>query len=245
MTQDKSEAMLEVERRRAEFIAGVSHDLKTPLNGIIGFTSVVLADQAGRNADLEQKLGMVYESARVMLNRINALVDFHRLEAGTKKPEPDWIAPIDMLKESTELHRVAAEKEGLELLLEQTGPTRIHTDMRLLSVALNEVLSNAVRFGRQGQVRVWMESKEQAERTHLCFCVADQGIGFKPEALAKLRRGLRPSDDRDHFEGLGLGLALARLSLEKLGGLIEVESQAGAGATFRLCLNLSSEGIEA
>lgn len=244
MTQGKSEAMLEVERRRAEFIAGVSHDLKTPLNGIIGFTSVILADQAGRDADLEQKLGMVYESARVMLHRINALVDFHRLEADIRKPEPDWIAPMDLLKESTELHRVAAEKEGLELLLEQAGPTRIHTDMRLLSIALNEVLSNAVRFGRQGQVRVWMETQEQAEGIQLCFCVADQGIGFKPEALAKLRRGLRPADDGDLFEGLGLGLALARLCMEKLGGWIEVGSQAGAGATFRLYLDLPLDKVQ-
>ena len=245
MIQDKSEAKLEVERQRAEFIAGVSHDLKTPLNGIIGFTSVILADRAGQDADLEQKLGMVYESARVMLNRINALVDFHRLEAGLRKPEPDWIAPMDLLKESLELHRVAAEKEGLELLAEQGGPTRIHTDMHLLSVALNEVLSNAVRFGRQGLVRVWMESKEQAERTRLCFCVADEGIGFKPEALAKLRRGLRPTDDGDHFGGMGLGLALARLCMEKLGGWVEVESQADAGASFRLSLDLPSDGIEA
>lgn len=236
----------ELDERRAAFIAGVSHDLKTPLNGIIGFTSVLMMDAAGKNPEQEKKLKLVFESANLMLERINALVRFHRLEAGVILPEPDWLMPADLMLQAAESLRPAAEEAGLRLVVQPGGPTRIHSDLGLLASALREILSNALRFSREGEIRLTaaLEQGGDGSGKQLCFSVSDEGIGFSEENLQILRRGLRPEEPGDQFQGLGLGLALARLAAESLNAWLEVESVVQQGSTFRLCLPLEPAQIE-
>ncbi len=234
-------------RERAQFIATVSHDLKTPLNAVVGFTSVLLLDLQGTEAG--KKLGMVYDSAKVMLDRLNALVELHRLEAGVLAAQPDWVFPGELLLQVAEEARAAAEGKGLRLLLEpRGGPARARFDARLAQRALRELLSNAVRFSREGELRVSLALEEGAPSgaVRLRFEVRDEGLGLRPAQRAELSAAFDPA--RDHlswpFQGLGLGLALARQAARAAGGHLEAVAAPERGACFSLVLELGAGDVE-
>ncbi|HOX45868.1 MAG TPA: HAMP domain-containing sensor histidine kinase [Myxococcota bacterium] len=234
-------------RERAQFIATVSHDLKTPLNAVVGFTSVLLLDLQGTEAG--KKLGLVYDSARLMLERINALVELHRLEAGVLAPQPDWLFPGELLLQAAEEARAAAEGKGLALAAEpRGGPARLRTDLRLVQRALRELVSNAVRFSRQGEIRLGLglEAGGRPGARRVRFWVHDPGVGMKPAQLAELRAAFEPAQAplAWPFQGLGLGLALARQAARALGGWLEVEAPPEHGCRFSLVLELDEADLE-
>jgi len=228
----------EKEKRRAEFMADVSHDMKTPLNAVIGFTSVLLQDREALGAEKTRQLELVYKSAHRLLGRVDALTEFFRLQAGVPGQETDWFSPRQLIDETLDLFRDDAREKGIQL---QIGPgpmpVRMRSVSRSLSRALREMVANAVKFTAAGSVKV--DLKLEAGR--VAFRVADSGSGLGAGTLEKLRDAL---GSRDSYSGLGLGLALSREAAAVLGGWIEVESRPDRGSTFTLVIELTQENLE-
>ncbi len=243
-------AVADRDRQRAEFVGTISHDLKNPLNAIVGFTSVLLADSAGFGAEQVRQLRLVKDSARSMLGRIDALLEFHRIEAGKIEAKPDWFMPAEILIQLVESRRECARERGVELKLQmKDGLDRVLSDARLVRRVLDELLANAIRFSGGGEVVLSIDiapPDPDAGRRLVRIGVTDAGPGLSDEHRDQLVRSLDPSRGKVErsYKGLGLGLALAREAARLLGGRVELASPPGEGAHFRLVLDLPRQDVK-
>jgi signal transduction histidine kinase len=229
-------------KRQAEFMINVSHELKTPLNAVIGFSSVLLQDKQLDSEKVHQ-LQLIYKSARVLLERIDALCDFYRLQAGAFQSGSEWLQVDQLLRQSAEHFREAGEQKGLPVEVgAQTLPARIRVSQKLIDFVLRELISNAVKYTNSGSVTLdgSVEPDAQDGRCIVSISVADTGSGLGPEALENISAAL----SSDSFAGLGLGLALSREAAAQLGGRIEVKNNPASGCTFVLVLNLPEGDLE-
>ncbi len=235
------------DRQRAEFAGTVSHDLKTPLNAIVGFTSVLLADATGFAPEQKHQLQLVYDSARSLLERIDALLEFHRLEGGRIDAAPEWLLPAELLAALAESHRRAAARAGVELVLPPPGrgPQRLRTDARLVRRILDELVDNAIRFGGAGPCRLDLTAEAAAAGAlQLRLAVHNAAAGVAAERRRELETSLAPQPDplARSYAGLGLGLALAREAARALGGFIALDEVEGR-ARFSLLLELAERDV--
>lgn len=228
----------EREQRRAEFMADVSHDMKTPLNAVIGFTSVLLQDREKLDAEKARQLELIYRSAYRLLERMDALTEFFRLQAGFAGPRADWFSPRQLVEEAIDEFRDDAREKNIELRA-GPGPTpsRLRAGSRLVSRVLRELVSNAVRFTSAGAVSVDLK----AENGRVVLQVADTGAGMSVASLQELSRSL---GSEDTYAGMGLGLALSREAARQLGGRIQADSRPGEGSIFTLVIELSEDNRE-
>jgi signal transduction histidine kinase len=220
----------EKEKRRAKFMADVSHDMKTPLNAV--------QDREELGTEKSRQLELVYKSAHRLLGRVDALTEFFRLQAGVSGSEADWFSPRQLIEETLELFRTDAREKRIRLEIGSGPmPCRMRCVSRLISRALRELVANAVKFTSSGSVSVDLRIGEGV----VVFQVADSGSGLSAGSLQKLKDAL---GSRDNYDGLGLGLALSREVALALGGRIEVESQSDHGSTFNLVFELAGDNLE-
>jgi K+-sensing histidine kinase KdpD len=249
---DQGELMERIARRdrqRAEFVATVSHDLKTPLNGIVGFTSVLLAE-ANKRDDQEQvhKLQLVFDSAKVMLERINALVGLYRMEAGRIQVSLDWLLPEQVMRQVVESigEKMNANEVSIKLQLAD-APKRIQSDVSLMASVLNELLANAVRFGKAPwNLALNTRDVDEDGFREVVFSISDQGPGLPADKRQSFQLALGKDVaplDRD-WSVLGLGLALAQQAASLLQGWIEVDHPEKGGCVFSLVLRLPDDQVE-
>ena len=230
-----SQQVQEASRRKSQFLAGMSHQLRTPMNAILGFTRLVLR-RAGELLPARQRdnLGKVKESAEQLLTLINDLLDLSKIEAGRM----DVHAEIFDVK-----HFVQACCETVTPLVKTTVQLRheiaenvaeAQTDEDGLRQIVLNLLSNAIRFTEVGEivVRVSLEKQPTSEE-RLVIAVADTGVGIAAEGLGRIFDEFEQLAGSNHQQkGTGLGLPIAKRWAELLGGSIAVESTIGKGSTF-------------
>lgn len=219
-------------RMKDEFVSVVSHEFKTPLTTILGFLSVMLEGEAGAVNEQQRKF---LDTARAAARRLNALVgellDLSRLQSSARldlKP----LSISELLKTSVEAHRVQAE-EGRRVLSLSLPPDLppVMGDARWLSLAADNLISNALKFTRDGgKVAVTAEAREEG----VLVRVEDDGVGIaKDEQPRVFDRFYRAKHSLEKgVPGTGLGLAIAREAVQKHGGRIWVESDPGKGSRF-------------
>lgn len=232
------------DRRRAEFVGTVSHDLKTPLNAIVGFTSVLLADAARLDPEQVHQLRLVYESARSLLGRINDLLEFHRIEAGRIQPRPAWLQPAELVAQVAGRHAERCAQQQIELRVEPgSADLRIRSDAQLIQRVLDELVANAIRFGGPGVTRLQVRAPGDGPAVRLS--VSDPGAGWSADKGEQIMRALDPkvAELERSYDGLGLGLALAREAARLLGGHLEVAAGAGRPTRLSLVLDLDPDDV--
>lgn len=233
------EGLEQANRLKSDFLATMSHEFRTPLNIIIGYTQIVLDETeektgAGFAAEHVRMLQRVDRSARELLDLITALLDVSRLEAGQRPLDVREIRLHELLEEiETETGELLRRKPGLHLVwpLKVALPP-LHTDRAKLKVMLKNLIGNAVKFTEQGQVML----NVAVNNGEFEFCVMDTGVGIAPEVMPVIFEMFRQGDSlatRRH-EGVGLGLYIVKRLVGLLGGRIEVESEVGHGSTFRV-----------
>ncbi len=232
---------------QADFVANIGHDLKTYLNPIIGFTSVLLLEKTNLNSDQVHQLDLVYRSARQLLERIDAMVEFQRLIAGAKVDPVDWVSVRELFLEVSQTFAEAAAQQGTSINVEAV-PARLRTSRLMLARVFKELVSNAIKFSEAGTVTLKAEriKHPDPQKVRLRFCVTDSGSGLSPQLLTVLRAGFGAAPDSagQSFAGLGLGLALAREAAKRLGGWLEVDSSPDQGSTFSLIVDLLADDLE-
>ncbi len=225
----------------AEMMADLGHELKTPLNAIMGFAETMEAETFGPLGSEKYKeyAGHIHSSGAHLLELIGSILDSAKVDAGRYALAPALTTPGPIVRDCAEMVRGQAEKAGLELTVNiAPGLSEAMLDTRAVKQILINLLSNAVKFTAEGGVEISVSEKCGA----LDFVVRDTGIGMNQIALAKLggryteihQNGVRGST------GTGLGLSLA-FSLAKLhGGALRLDSAPGEGTTARLTLPLRS-----
>ena len=222
----------EATRHKSDFLARMSHDLRTPMNAIIGYTRILLR-RAKDVLDERQfrNLDNIQISANNLLSLINDILDLSKIEAGRIDIEPE---EVDLKQLSTECIASVESlvKAGVQLKkqLENVRPIRTDAD-RIRRVVMN-LLSNALKFTEQGSITVSLRPVDNWVE----LSVADTGLGIPPEDLPHIFDEFRQveSEGGKTQEGTGLGLSIAKKSVELLGGTIKVESEAGKGTKFNL-----------
>jgi signal transduction histidine kinase len=236
-------ALYESNRLKGDFLATVSHELRNPLNSILGFSEVL--QSGGGLSDKQQRwLGNIRGSGEQLLNLINDILDLAKIEAGKMQVRLTRFSIYDLCEGMLTMFRPLAEKKNIDLrgsLAPGIAPLR--QDAVKLGQVLSNLLSNAVKFTPEGG-RVLLKAEPTAE--HLVLTVADTGVGIALEeqelVFEKFRQAGNNLMTREHG-GTGLGLSIVRELSKLLGGEVTLQSELGRGSTFtvRVPLQLSEE----
>lgn len=230
----------EIDMLKLQFFTNVSHDIRTPLTLIIG--PVEKLYRQVKDEDIRIQLGMVYQNARKLLQLINQLLDFRKLEAGQYKVEYENGDVVRFLRERTENFRYPAQEKHISLSFDSDREKWITAfDEDKLDKIIDNLLSNAIKFtGKNGCIRVGVEIGEEDYRIR----VKDSGVGIAPENLDRIFNRFFQSAHSSEITGTGIGLSITKNFVELMGGTIDVDSVQNEGTVFTICLPVHKEQPE-
>ena len=241
LLQDALEAAQRSTKAKSEFFSGMSHDMRTPLNAIIGCCDLAQKSrEAGNAAKAEEYLKKIYFAANQLLELINDILEMSKMEAGKQNLDLREINLEEILQKTADLFRDKILEDGktLEVLLD-IRDTRVLGDERKLIQILNNLLSNAVKYSNKG-ASIRLMARQFAVQPHSKYqiVVEDTGIGMSPEFLERL---FDPYSRETTFTaratvGTGLGMSIVKSLVQQLNGEISVDSKLGEGSRFTVTI---------
>ncbi|MFQ6616915.1 MAG: response regulator, partial [Fidelibacterota bacterium] len=246
--QKKAEEALRLAKERAEasdrlknvFLSTISHELRTPLNVIVGYAGL-LVDELGDSVSTEVKemAETIRDSSGTLKRLIDDILDVSLIEAQRLVLHSESLPADDLAMRCVNEILVEAERKGLEVVTDLAAPrARLLVDKVRFRQAFGNILQNAVKYTRQGNIAV----RSRIENGEYVVTVTDTGIGIKETFMPHLFSIFRQEDEGygREFEGVGLGLAISQRLVSAMGGRIEVKSAKGKGTTFTLTFPVES-----
>ena len=225
-------------KAKSAFLLSISHDIRTPMNAIIGFTNIAL--HQNKVSDIHDSLEKVQKSSNHLLSLLNDVLDFTRIESGKVTISPE---PVDITQLTD---NVLAIMNGLlynrdlkfEVHRERPENPYVLADVVRIREVLVNLLGNAVKFTKDGgKITLDISSQSGTDEKHIItrYVVRDNGIGMSEEFQKELFKPFSQEDNanaRTQYKGTGLGMAITKKYVDMMGGSIAVESKKGAGSTF-------------
>jgi PAS domain S-box-containing protein len=235
----ENEKLREINQAKDRFISIISHDMRSPFSSILGFTKLLLEQETPQEKTREY-ISYIQSSAESMLNLVNALLEWTRLQTGRIKYSPKKTRLSEIVRSSVQMLLGSAIQKGVEIRTDVESDIFVHGDKNLLSQVFNNLIGNAIKFTKAGDEIIISAKKENDKFVEVR--VKDTGTGIKKEDLGKLfkvdEKFTNPGTAGE--KGTGLGLSLVYEIVKKHGGDIRVESQYGKGTAFIFTLPVSS-----
>ena len=232
------------DRSKSEFLSNVSHELRTPMNGILGVAQLLRT--TALDAEQQELVSVLFASANAQMALISDLLDLSRMESGNRQLVEEPFEPGAVLRDVSEMMRVAAAKKGIAFDADWDGIAGLTLlgDGRAVRQIVTNLLGNAVKFTERGQVRLSIRTTEQDGRARLSITVTDTGRGIPAEALPRIFERFYQVDGSltRSTEGTGLGLAISQKLAAMMGGRVTVTSEVGVGSTFEFTADYAVVG---
>ncbi|WP_392890659.1 transporter substrate-binding domain-containing protein [Pseudomonas migulae] len=240
----------EANRAKSTFLATMSHEIRTPMNAVIGMLELTLKRIEHSHPD-RPAIDVAYNSARDLLELIGDILDIARIESGRLSLSPERVNPSEIVGSVVRIFEGLARQKNLDLLLE-FNPAIPAFDLSLdpmrFKQVLSNLISNAIKFTEQGQVRVSVELLTTVEtgQVRMLLQVEDSGIGISEQDQRRLFEPFAQADDSGQSGrgGAGLGLVISRSLCEMMGGNLNLRSQPGVGTCVQVSLLLPTLPLE-
>ncbi len=244
------EAIEEMEygiRMRTEFMANVTHELRTPVNGMKGMAENLLDTHL--SASQQETVEIIIRNCNNMSKIINDILDFSKIESGKMSIERQKFNFRQSLDNLMTFHLNKIHEKGLKLIanIAPDVPTYIVGDEVRIGQIINNLISNAVKFTSVGYIALEVNvNQKTATQTELFVMVIDTGIGISDEERSRLFQSFQQADGSitRRFGGTGLGLSISKQLVELMGGQIRVESEKGKGSTFSFTIKVDNATLE-
>lgn len=234
--QLKADELARATRYKSEFLANMSHELRTPLNSILLLSRLLEENNDGSLSQEQTEYARVIQtSGKGLLALIDEVLDLSKIEAGKMELETHTVVVDEVLKDLQGLFVPLAREKGLAFHIEAAeAPGTILTDQQRLEQILKNLVSNAVKFTKEGSVTLTVSSED----ANIRFAVQDTGIGISPAHMEGIFEAFRQADGttRRRFGGTGLGLSISKELARLLGGDIVASSEEGKGSLFVLTI---------
>ena len=234
----------EANRTKSEFLAHMSHEIRNPLNAVIGFTDILRHTQLD---DLQERyLNNIQVSANSLMEIINDILDFSKIENRKLQLNPEPVNLTDLLEKTINLMQPMVDKKKIKLIFTKDDriPPFVLVDVVRLRQIITNLLSNAIKFTEQGEIELKVACSTSTEITAkrtFTFSVRDTGIGISKENMAKIFDAFsqaEPSTTK-RFGGTGLGLAITNKLLEMMDSKLALTSELGRGSIFSFSVSLA------
>lgn len=242
--EEKTEEVRDSMRARDAFVANVTHELRTPVNGIKGHSELILE----REEDMQKQnyLKMILDCCSTMEGIINNILDFSKLEAGKFQLDEKPFSFYEFMDRMEKMFNTLVVRKGLRFSMNIAPeiPDRLIGDELRLTQILNNLVSNAVKFTSQGYVGIEVIKNMQIQdEIELFFMVVDTGIGLSPEDKDKLFKSFSQADSSitRKYGGTGLGLSITKDLVNMMKGDIWAEGEKGKGSSFSFTIRMKLE----
>jgi len=244
---------IKANKAKSEFLSNMSHDIRTPMNAIIGMTAIATSHVDDRN-QLLNCLRKITLSSRHLLGLINDILDMSKIESGKMTLNPEIISLRETMESivSIILPQVKSKNQKFEILISDILSEGVFCDGVRLNQVLINFLSNAYKFTPEGGEILFFLTQEESPRgsryVRVHFRVKDNGIGMPPEFQKKIFESFSREDNArvNKTEGSGLGMAISKYIIDTMGGTIEIKSEIGKGTEFHVTIDMEqAAGTEA
>ena len=234
---EAAEAANQANEAKSHFLSTMSHDIRTPMNAILGLNEMVLRDSEDESVLYYSE--NIKTAGNTLLGLINDILDFSKIEAGKMELVNVDYNFVSMLNDLVNMVQRKAEEKGLKLILDvdRNIPMILNGDEIRIKQVITNILSNAVKYTKEGSITFFAgyeKAEDDPNKIKLKISVTDTGIGIKEEDLARLFVAFERIEEKRNrnIEGTGLGMTIAQSFLNMMGSHLEVESEYGKGSTF-------------
>ncbi len=237
-------------KAKSEFLSSMSHDIRTPMNGIVGMTAIAIANvhDMARVQDCLIKISL---SSRHLLGLINDVLDMSKIESGKLSLNIDILSLRDVMENIVNIvqPQIKEKRQHFDIFIQDIESEEVCCDGVRLNQILVNLLSNAIKFTpEEGTINVYLfqeESPKGSDYVRCHFRVRDNGIGMSPEFQKKIFETFSREDTKvQKIEGTGLGMAITKFIVSMMGGTIEVESEQGKGSEFHVIIDFERATIQ-
>ncbi len=225
----------EMRELQTTFLDNMSHELRTPITVILGYAGI-LADEL-EDPELKEMAEIVLKSSNRLTESLNLLLDQSSIEAGTLKVDFEKIDVSEIIKNSTKIYKPVAEDKNLKLnFINNCGNVICEIDKKMLEKVLDNLISNAIKYTKSGEITVELNSTETDENKYAQISVSDTGIGIEEEKQSLIFEAFRQVSEGMNrlYQGTGLGLSVTKKFVELMNGKIFVKSKLNEGTTFTI-----------
>ncbi len=238
-------------RAKSEFLSNMSHDIRTPMNAIVGMTAIATAN-IGDMQQVQNCLKKISLSGKHLLGLINDVLDMSKIESGKMTLNEDQVSLREVMDSLVSIvqPQVRSKRQRFDVCIHDISTENVRCDSVRLNQVLLNILGNAVKFTpEEGEIHVSMyeeDSDKGEDYVRIHFRIKDSGIGMTPEFKAKIFESFVREDNARvrRTEGSGLGMTITKYIVDAMGGSIEVESELGQGTEFHVCVDLLKAVIQ-